>query len=171
MKLSDQGDKLMHIEEIDVFNIKKIRKAVGAIMVTPENKFLLVHKAKICDCKEDKIDVDFWDFIKGGIRENETMLDAIKREILEETRIDKFVVMEELSDKICFEFPSNVKRIFGYDSQETTMYIVRLSEQPSALICEDDEIDEYDFTNKNEVLDKLSHAETKKFWNSVIKKF
>lgn len=112
-----------------------------------------------------------WDFVKGGGRENETMIDAIKREILEETGIEKLVVVEELADKICFEFPSNVKRIIGYDAQETTMYIARISKQLHELSYEDDEIDEYYFSDKDQVYDKLSQTETKGFWKCVIKEF
>jgi putative (di)nucleoside polyphosphate hydrolase len=171
VKLSFQEEKLLDIEKIDVFSIRRIRRAVGAIIVTPDNKFCLVHKSKICDSKEGKIDVGFWDFIKGGVRENETMLDAIKREIYEETGINKFVAMEELSDKICFDFSSNMKPSVGYDGQVTTMYIVQVKNQPSDLRCDDDEVDGYDFVNKGSVLDKLSHVETKEFWDSVIKRF
>lgn len=156
---------------MEVLNITRIRKAVGAIIVAPEDKFLLVHKVKISDAKGSKMDVGFWDFIKGGIQGNETMLDAVKREILEETGIDDFMVMKELSDTICFEFPAHVKKIIEFDAQETTMYVVRLSELPSGLMCKDDEIDGYDLVNKDKVYDKLSQIETKKFWNCVIKEF
>ena len=167
VKLSFQGEKLIHKEEIDLFHIKRIRKAVGAIIVTPMNKFLLVHKAKI---NENMIDVDSWDFIKGGVKENETLLDALKREIKEETGIGKFVVMEELADKIIFEFPSNMKNIIGYDAQETTMYMVRLNES-SVLVCRDSEIDDYDFIDREKVYNKLSLCETKEFWKCINQRF
>ena len=58
-----------------------------------------------------------------------------------------------------------------FDAQETTMYAVRLSELPSDSICKDDEIDGYDFVNKDKVYGKLSQMETKGFWNCVIKEF
>lgn len=169
VNFSFEGDKLINIEKIDVFNRRKIRKAVGAILITPNKNFLLVHKTKICDGKEEKTDVDYWDFIKCGLQENETMCEAIRREILEETGIDNFVNIEELSHKIYFEFPTNLKKIVEYDIQETTMFIVRLSEQLSKLRCEDDEINEYAFVDKDEVYDKLSHVETKEFWRTISK--
>ncbi|WP_312370209.1 NUDIX hydrolase [Lachnoclostridium sp.] len=130
----------------------------------------MIHKAKICDGKEGKTDVDYCDFIKGGIQKSETMIEAIKREILEETGLDVVADIEELPHKIYFEFPSNLKRIVGYDVQETTMFIVRLGDQLNNLKCEDDEIDEYVFVDKDEVNDKLSHEETKEFWRIVSKK-
>lgn len=98
---------------MEVFNITRIRKAVGAIIVTPEDKFLLVHKVKVSDAKGRRMDVGYWDFIKGGIQEEETMVDAVKREILEETGIDDSMAMRELSYKICFEFPSYVKKFLN----------------------------------------------------------
>ncbi len=77
----------------------------------------MIHKAKICDGKEGKTDVDYCDFIKGGIQKS-----------------------------------------------------VRLGDQLNNLKCEDDEIDEYVFVDKDEVNDKLSHEETKEFWRIVSKK-
>lgn len=169
VKFTFTGEKLIQIQKIDVFHMRKIRKAVGAILITPENRVLLIHKSKISDGKEEKADVDYWDFIKGGVQDNETMFEAIKREIYEETGISIYEGIEVLPHKISFEFPSSVKRMIEYDLQETTMYIVRLGEQLTELRCEDNEIDEYDFVDKEEVYAKLSHMETKKIWRKVIK--
>lgn len=154
--------------KIDIFNIRRIRKAVGAIIISPENEYLLVHKAKMSDVKEDNTDVDFWDFVKGGVKDKETTTDAVKREIYEETGIHNLVIKEEIAQKIRFEFPSNLKKTIGYDDQETTMYIVILNEKPVDLRCVDGEIDRYEFVNKDSVLDRLSHVETKKFWNRLL---
>lgn len=170
VKLSFDGEELLHIEEIDVFQLKRSRKAIGAIVITPENKYLLVHKAKVTDCKDGKMEIGLWDFIKGGVRENETVQEAIIREIHEETGLKEFVVKEELIDNICFEFPPNLKLSCGYDAQETTMFIVQLNELPTDLRCIDDEIDGYEFVDKDNVLNILSLSETKEFWNRIIKK-
>lgn len=165
VKLCFRGEKLMFLEEIDVFNEKRIRKAVGAVIVTPEKKFLLVHKVKISDSKERNIKAGSWDFVKGGLLENETMLDALKREIHEETRIEQFVVKKDL-DSICFEFSPDLKCRIGYDGQETIMYLVQLDRQPDELRCIDDEIDGYDFIDIDSVIEKLSQAETREFWKN-----
>ena len=167
VKLTFKGDKLIQMDEIDVFGKTKIRKAVGAIIIKSANKVLLVHKANICDCKNGNIKADSWDFIKGGVKNNETMLDALKREIFEETGIEQFVIKKEIEDKIFFEFPLDLKSSIGYDAQKTTMYLVEIDEQPDDLKCADDEIDGYDFVDIDSVSGRLSQEETLEFWNKI----
>lgn len=169
VKFTFQGDELIHIEEIDVFGSTKIRKAVGAIIIESSNKVLLVHKANICNSKDGNIKADSWDFIKGGVKENEAMLDALKREIFEETGIKHFVIKKEFDEKICFEFPHDLKDVIGYDKQETTMYLVQMDEPQSNLKCIDDEIDEYEFVDIDSVSVRLSQEETQEFWNNIMK--
>lgn len=41
-----------------------IRKAVGAIVYDNEDRYLLVHKVKVMDGKDSKIQMDSWDFDK-----------------------------------------------------------------------------------------------------------
>lgn len=167
VKFTFRGDELIHIEEIDVFGSTKIRKAVGAIIIESSNKVLLVHKANICNGKDGYIKADSWDFIKGGVKENEAMLDALKREIFEETGIEHFVIKKEFDEKICFEFPYDLKDVIGYDKQETTMYLVQMDEPQSNLKCIDNEIDEYEFVDIDSVSVRLSQKETLKFWTNI----
>ncbi|MDF2548932.1 MAG: Phosphoglycerate mutase [Anaerosolibacter sp.] len=169
VKFTFQGDELVHIEEIDVFDRTKIRKAVGAIIIKASNKVLLVHKANICNSKDGNIKAASWDFIKGGVKNNETMLDALKREIFEESGIEHFVIKKEFDDKICFEFPYDLRDVIGYDKQETTMFLVQIDEQPDDFRCTDDEIDGYDFVDIDSVSEKLSQEETQGFWNNIMK--
>lgn len=169
VKFTFQGDELVHIEEIDVLDNTKIRKAVGAIIIDSANKVLLVHKANICNNKDEKFKADSWDFIKGGVKNNETMLEALKREIIEETGIERFVIKKKFDEMICFEFPNDISDIVGYDKQETTMYLVQIDEQPDDLKCTDDEIDGYDFVDIDNVSENLLQEETQEFWNNIMK--
>ncbi len=168
VKLTFQGDELVHMEEINVFGRSKIRNAVGAIIIDAMNKVLLVHKSNICICKEGNISTDSWDFIKGGVKHNEAMLDALKREIFEETGIERFVIKKEFENKIGFEFPQDLKKITGYDMQKMTMYLVQIDERPEVLRCTDDEIDGYEFVDMDRVSEKLTQKETQDFWNNII---
>jgi 2,3-bisphosphoglycerate-dependent phosphoglycerate mutase len=169
VKFTFQGDELVHIEEIDVFGGTKIRKAVGAIIIDASNKVLLVHKANICNSKDGINKVNSWDFIKGGVKNNETTLEALKREVFEETGIEHFIIKKEFEEKICFGFPSDLRDSIGYDTQKTTMFLVQIDEQPVDLRCMDDEIDGYDFVDIENVSGKLTQEETQKFWNNIMK--
>ena len=45
-------------------------------------------------------------------------------ELLEETGTDQYVIERELQEKIRFRFPDEIAKKIGYDSQETTMFLV-----------------------------------------------
>ncbi|MEH7225325.1 NUDIX hydrolase [Bacillus sp. JJ1566] len=137
-----------------------IRQAVGAI-VYKDDQFLLVHKIKI---GSEKIPGE-WDFIKGGIEDNdESAQHALLRELKEETGSTDFLILKQLYEKICFEFPEKLKVKIGYERQETTMFLVECKGDVSGLSPIDEEIAELKFFTKEEVLDKLTHDDTRNFF-------
>ncbi len=80
-----------------------IRKAVGAIIYDKEDRYLLVHKVKVMNGKENVIHLDTWDFVKGGVKAGEDNQDAIKREIWEETGCKSYEIEKVYQEKLCFE--------------------------------------------------------------------
>lgn len=144
-----------------------IRKAVGAIIVDENDSYLLVHKVKIKDGKIVKI-MDAWDFVKGGIKEGESPRQAIVRELWEETGHENYKIEKEYGEKISFDFPNFMSEINGYESQETTMFLVKYSGNKHSLNAIDDEIDEVIFFEKRVILEKLNTRETKEFWNKYL---
>ena len=61
-----------------------------------------------------------------------------------------------------------MKSEIGYDKQETTMYLIEFSGNPSLLHPIDNEISEIKFIEKEKVLDILTHKDTKEFFMKYV---
>lgn len=145
-----------------------IREAVGAI-VKSNDKFLLIHKVKIMDARVVAIEIEGeWDFPKGGIKRDDLDLKkAILRELREETGSDQYLIIKEFREKITFTFPPAIRDKLGYQSQETTMFLVEYVGDKSDLKPQDEEIDEIRFLSKEEAMNRLHHQEMKEFFLKI----
>lgn len=144
-----------------------IRYAVGAI-VFHGTKFMLVHKVKIRTLKGASDFKGEWDFPKGGVEQSDDSLtSALIRELEEETGSRNYQIIKQLAEPICFAFSKEFTEQTGYDKQMTTMFIVEYKGKPSLLKAKDNEINEILFLNKLEVLQRLTHYETKSYFEAV----
>ena len=142
----------------------KVRKAVGAIVTIGED-YVLILKTKIHTTEGKKEIEGEWDFIKGGVEEEDCSLEeAILRELEEETGMKAFLVKKEFEEKISFKFPQGVAEKIGYHSQETTMFLVEYKGENKGWSPQDDEVSEIGFFKKEEVLKKLAHEETREYF-------
>ncbi|PGS91885.1 NUDIX domain-containing protein [Bacillus cereus] len=148
-----------------------VRQAVGAI-IFQHNEFLLVHKVKISDIEgEHNSSKGEWNFPKGGVKHTDNNLEsAMLRELEEETGSKKFKIMKQFEDKICFEFPEELKVKTGFKKQETTMFYVEYIGDRTDLDPKDNEISQVQFFKIQDVLRILSHDDTKNFFEEIIQK-
>jgi len=147
-----------------------IRRAVGAI-VSYGPRFLLVHKVKInAEGGKENIQGE-WDFVKGGVEDNENLKIAMLRELEEETGSSNYDFIKQFEEKICFDFPPNLREKIRYDGQETTMFHFEYVGDPSSLKPLDNEIDEIMFVKKEDVLKNLTHTDTRKFFDKYFSTF
>ncbi|RXJ04340.1 NUDIX hydrolase [Anaerobacillus alkaliphilus] len=141
-----------------------IRKAVGAI-VFQGNSFLIVNKTKINSKLGKETIKGEWDFIKGGVMESDTSFQAsLLRELKEETGSSNFKVVKEFNEKISFDFPNDIALKIGLEKQETTMFLVEYLGDTNKLSPIDNEINDIKFFEKDNVLEILTHADTKEFF-------
>ncbi|HCI78553.1 MAG TPA: hypothetical protein DHW02_02555 [Ktedonobacter sp.] len=78
----------------------RIRKAVGAI-ITYNNEYLLVHKVKIMNGLQGTVNIPgIWDFPKGGMKASETPIDAILRELREETSSQSYRIINNAMKRL-----------------------------------------------------------------------
>ncbi|WP_404432492.1 NUDIX domain-containing protein [Sutcliffiella horikoshii] len=142
----------------------KVRKAVGAI-VTIGEEYALILKTKIHTSEGKKEIEGEWDFIKGGVEEEDSSLEeAILRELEEETGMKAFLVKKKFEEKISFKFPQGVAEKIGYHSQETTMFLVEYRGENKDWLPQDDEVSEIGFFKNEELLRKLAHEETREYF-------
>ena len=146
-----------------------IREAVGAVVVY-EDEILLVHKINIMSVGTEAIPIaGQWDFPKGGIKEgDQSIADAILRELREETGVTSFEIIKKFDQKIIFSFPEASYNKTGFSVQETTMFLVKYIGDKQELVPQDEEIDCVKFFKKENIIARLSHEATKSFFEKII---
>jgi len=97
-----------------------LRIGVGVIVLNDENK-VFVGKRK-------DNPVDKWQMPQGGVDENENFLNAMKRELYEETSIKSIKVLKELDGLFEYELPQNLLGIIWkgrFRGQKQKWFIAR----------------------------------------------
>ena len=100
--------------------ILPLRTGVGIAILNSENK-IFVGKRK--DNPFDK-----WQMPQGGVDPNEPLLQAMKRELLEETSIKNIKVLKELNQWLEYELPENlIGKIWKgkYRGQKQKWFVVK----------------------------------------------
>ena len=106
-----------------------LRLGVGIILLNKENK-VFVGKRK-------DNPTDTWQMPQGGVDEGENFVDAMKRELIEETSIKNIKIIKELQQLTIYELPRYlVGKIWKgkYKGQKQKWFIVR-------FLGKDNEID------------------------------
>lgn len=97
-----------------------LRKGVGIVVLNSNNK---VFVGKRRDNPFDK-----WQMPQGGVDPNESLLDAMKRELIEETSIKNIKILKELDQWLEYELPENlVGKIWKgkYRGQKQKWFVVK----------------------------------------------
>ena len=148
----------------------RIRKAVGAI-ITYNNEYLLVHKVKIMNGLQGTVNIPgIWDFPKGGMKASETPMEAVLRELREETGSQSYRIIKHCNEKIEVEFDEVTRQLTGYEQQEITMFTGEFLGIPTDLQPQDDEIDDIRFVPSEKVIEYLSHVESRTFFQMLLAK-
>ena len=77
-----------------------MRQGIGVIVLNEKNEVFVGKR------KDNPIDK--WQMPQGGIDANETPLNAMKRELREETSIKKIKVLKEIQNWLEYELPPNL---------------------------------------------------------------
>ena len=97
-----------------------LRIGVGVIVLNKENK-IFVGKRK-------DNPVDKWQMPQGGVDKNENLINAMKRELYEETSIQNIKILKELDEWFEYELPKNLLGIVWkgkFRGQKQKWFIVR----------------------------------------------
>jgi len=97
-----------------------LRNGVGAIILNRENKVFVG--------KRRDNPIDRWQMPQGGVDVGETYLDAMKREIFEETSIKNIKILKELDGFFSYELPRNLVGVIWqgkFKGQKQKWFIVK----------------------------------------------
>ena len=105
-----------------------LRIGVGAIVLNRENKVFVGKR------KDNPIDK--WQMPQGGVNKNESFLNAMKRELNEETSIKNIKIIKELNDWFEYELPQNLLGIIWkgkFRGQKQKWFVVRFIGKESEI--------------------------------------
>ena len=100
--------------------IKLPMRPVGAIILNNENKIFVGKR------KDNPIDK--WQMPQGGVDEGENYITAMKRELFEETSIERIKILKEIEGFFEYELPNNLIGIIWkgkYRGQRQKWFIVK----------------------------------------------
>lgn len=133
-------------------------ESAGGVVVGPDGRIVLVEQHN-----------NSWSLPKGGVETGETLLEAAKREIYEETGLSNLVLVGELGS---FE-----RKSIGLDGKsETDEFGVRrrtfflFTTPETELMPHDKEASAARWVSPEEAIELLSHPKDKEFLRSVLPK-
>lgn len=135
----------------DTQHIKDLpyRKNVSCILFKG-NKYLLVQLADW--------EGSWWKFPQGGVEENETEKDAIKRELLEELNISEFKIIAKSSQTNQYDWPEGIviKRGLKWRGQNQVFYLVEyLGSESDIKISDPSEVRKFQWVTKTELFNLI----------------
>jgi putative (di)nucleoside polyphosphate hydrolase len=105
-----------------------LRIGVGAIILNDENKVLVGKR------KDNPIDK--WQMPQGGVEKNEDYVDAMKRELFEETSVTSIKILKEFDEWLEYELPNNLVGIIWkgkFRGQKQKWFISRFTGNDSEI--------------------------------------
>ena len=105
-----------------------LRIGVGIIVLNSQNKVFVA--------KRKDNPVDKWQMPQGGVDDKEEILEAMKRELYEETSIKEIKVIKKLDNWYEYELPNNLVGIIWkgkYRGQKQKWFVVRYLGQDSEI--------------------------------------
>ena len=125
-----------------------LRIGVGAIVLNNEDKVFVGKR------KDNPIDK--WQMPQGGVEENEKYIDAMKRELCEETSVTSIKILKEFDEWLEYELPENLLGIIWkgkFRGQKQKWFISKFTGNESEININTDhpEFIEWKWVSMNEL--------------------
>ncbi len=141
------------------------RKCVGIVVFNKQRKVLLCERRDLPKA---------WQFPQGGIEDGETLIEAAKRELREETSIVSAEPVDTISTPLRYTFPPEVKNTGKqkYDGQDMRWVLFRFNGMDSEinLATQEPEFSAYAWEDIDEAIKKIA-AFKKNVYIKVVEKF
>lgn len=110
----------------------KYKPTVSAIILNKNKEVLLTHNKSHGP--------DFWKFPQGGVENDESLEEAIRREMNEELGLNDLLILKESSVEYKYLWPAHVQEIKGYMGPQITFFYIQIDDD-NKLIPDQNEID------------------------------
>lgn len=124
-------------------------------------QFLILHRIK---------NWNGWELVKGGLKDGETEIKCLKREIKEETGAKKFEIIVKTRHFIKYKFPKGfVKDNHIFYGAKGYVFLVELFSKKAKV--DKTEHDRYLWVSRDEALEILTHKNHKNALEYVCKRY
>lgn len=147
---------IYHVYRYKLLQQKPYRKNVVACLVDGGNQILICRK-KVRDDYEYGNN-EHWQLPQGGVEKNETMSEAAKREVFEETGIADATVVGRLERAHRYEWPASIafNQYQGkYRGQEQDMLFMRVDMKKNSIKLDNEEFDAHRWVPRDKLLEAL----------------
>jgi len=142
----------------------RFRRKVRAIITNSRGEFLLIRPHSF---KEGA-----WTFVGGGVEENESVHQAIIREVAEEVGIREFISLKQSANRHQFSFSESnrAKRCVDYHGQIAELFWVNVpSDIP--VIVQQEEIQSYIWSSLEDISKLVTVPAQLKMFESLFQEF
>ncbi len=141
--------------------VKNAQRSIVGLVVFDGERFLLLHR---------KLHWAGWEFAKGAIEENESIDDAIKRELYEETGIKKFKIVNQIDEFDYFDdkrnIDSHIKNYLLHVSSNSKVNLNNAHVLDNEIVIEHDS---FKWFHPGIAVETLTHANQKETLQKAIK--
>jgi putative (di)nucleoside polyphosphate hydrolase len=145
----------------------KIRQAVGAFISNKKGEFLLVKKRRR-SMRNVYVD-EYWDIPKGGVKGNENLLTALKRELREELGTRKFRNITRLKLDFYYDFPKKWRQALNARGQHVELFYAEFYGKKGDIKVDGHELDDFVFLPPKKFLRKVAFVTTRKAFRKMMK--
>jgi 8-oxo-dGTP pyrophosphatase MutT (NUDIX family) len=144
-----------------MIGMKKFRKYIFAVAFIKDKKlkFLIFHRIK---------NWRGWEFLKGGLKENENETKCLKREIAEETGARKYRIFAKTKHLVKYKWMKKyVKDNHRFQGAEGRLYIIQLFNK--RIKIDKSEHDKFKWVDEKDALRRLTHTEQRNALKYVLR--
>lgn len=143
-----------------------LRTGVGIVVLNSQNKVFVG--------KRRDNPVNKWQMPQGGVDEGESLFDAMKRELLEETSIKSIKILKEIDEWMEYELPENLLGIIWkgkYRGQRQKWFITRFTGNDSEinLNTKNPEFIDWKWIEMNKIPNEIVYFKKNLYENILVK--
>jgi len=138
----------------------KYRKNVCAIIINEHKELLLVKKDKDSE----------WCFVQGGLENNESYEEALKRELKEEINLVEYEILAIGKYKNEYDWPDDLQINKGFKGQSQTFFLIRLKNKYEINLNKE-ELYEFKWVNLKEVYKYIEREDIVESYENLSKEF